>query len=310
MDNQDAKPLRLGVICAVIHDGQLLLSRRGDLNVWTLPGGRLDAGERLADAVSREVTEETGLTVQVEQPIGLYYLAGWQRMNLLYLAKPRGGKLRKTEETRDNRFFPMDALPKMPLAIVADDAIQYAHLSVRPLPHVIALSSGELRTLKLRLGLRYAMNALRGRPEPKFPHFDVRAAAVVWNESTHRVLTLRGNDDLRALPRVVCKGESVPWAQLAMEIDERTGINTTLQWAGVWQDARRNQLEFVFGAVVPNKDLFRAGEWSSPRNAVFDDLDAEYVMRVKPTFAREPVWTLEYVTSSIQAGDTITRLNG
>jgi hypothetical protein len=198
----------------------------------------------------------------------------------------------------------------MPLAIIADDAVQYATLSLHPLPQIIRLSSGEMRTLKLRLGMRYALNALRGRPEPKFPRFDVRAAAVIWNETTHRVLTLRGSDDLRTLPRVLCDGSSPPWEQLAASIEERTAISPTLQWAGVWQDARRNRLEFVFNAIVPNGDVFRAGEWSSPRNTVFDDLDAQYVTRVKPTFAKEPVWTLDYKEPTMQAGNTIINVNG
>jgi ADP-ribose pyrophosphatase YjhB (NUDIX family) len=293
------------VICAVIHDKQLLLSRRSDLNVWALPGGRLDTGERLADAAAREVHEETGLTVRIERPIGLYYLAGWQRMNVLYFAKPRGGKLRKTDETHDNQFFPLDSLPPMPLNVIADDVAAYVNGSPRPLPRVIDTPPSEMRRLRMRLRMRYIMNVLRGRPEPKFPRFDVRAAAVIWNEATRRILTLRGRDDLRALPRIVCDADHAPWEQLAEMVEERTGINTELQWAGVWQNVRQNRLEFVFGAAVPNADLFRAGEWSSPRNTVFDDRDAQYVTRVKPTFASEPVWTLEYTTPSVQAGDMI-----
>jgi ADP-ribose pyrophosphatase YjhB (NUDIX family) len=70
--------LRLGVVCAVVDDeGRLLLSQRGDLGVWGLPGGRLDAGERLDAAAAREVLEETGVVVKVERAVGLYYLAGW-----------------------------------------------------------------------------------------------------------------------------------------------------------------------------------------------------------------------------------------
>ncbi|HEY6532372.1 MAG TPA: NUDIX hydrolase [Acidimicrobiales bacterium] len=48
----------------VVHDGTLLLVRRGHgpaAGEWSVPGGRVEWGETLAEAVVREVAEETGL---------------------------------------------------------------------------------------------------------------------------------------------------------------------------------------------------------------------------------------------------------
>jgi ADP-ribose pyrophosphatase YjhB (NUDIX family) len=294
--------LRLGVACAVTDAaGSLLLSRRGDLNVWALPGGRLDAGERVADAAAREVLEETGVVAQVERAVGLYYLAGWRRMNVLYAAKATGGDLRqRTHETRENRFFPPDALPAMPLALMALDALA----GTRHKPRTMETSPAELRRLRARFALRWVENRLRGRPEPAFPTFDIRAVGVIWDEAHARVLTLRGKRG-RVLPRVVCGGEHAPWDELAGAVFTACGVTPAFRWVGLWQDAPRDRLEFVFAATVGEMDITDMGEWSSARNAALPDHYAAYVERVQPGYASAPVWTLEGEGDTLQAGDTI-----
>jgi 8-oxo-dGTP pyrophosphatase MutT (NUDIX family) len=47
----------------IVHDDHLLLHRKPGDEYWALPGGRVEAGEAAADAVVREVFEETGEVV-------------------------------------------------------------------------------------------------------------------------------------------------------------------------------------------------------------------------------------------------------
>ena len=66
---------------AVVHDaaGRLLLIRRGhapSAGLWSVPGGRMEAGESEARAVVREVAEETGLTVRPDHVVGRVRIAG------------------------------------------------------------------------------------------------------------------------------------------------------------------------------------------------------------------------------------------
>jgi ADP-ribose pyrophosphatase YjhB (NUDIX family) len=61
----------LAVSAAIFRNGQVLVVRRARkpaLNLYTLPGGVVEAGEPLADAVVREVREETSLEIE---PVGL-----------------------------------------------------------------------------------------------------------------------------------------------------------------------------------------------------------------------------------------------
>ncbi|MBI4366811.1 MAG: NUDIX hydrolase [Deltaproteobacteria bacterium] len=57
----------LAVSAAIVRDGKVLVVRRARkpaLNLYTLPGGVVEAGETLTDAVMREVREETALQIE------------------------------------------------------------------------------------------------------------------------------------------------------------------------------------------------------------------------------------------------------
>ena len=73
MSDPRAYPQRpfLAVSVAIVRDGKVLVVRRARnpaLNLYTLPGGVVETGETLLQAVTREVREETALTIE---PVGL-----------------------------------------------------------------------------------------------------------------------------------------------------------------------------------------------------------------------------------------------
>jgi ADP-ribose pyrophosphatase YjhB (NUDIX family) len=76
----------LAVSAAIIRDGKVLVARRARgpaLGVWTMPGGVVEAGETLTEALKREIMEETGMTIE---PV---VLAGHREV----LVRDDGGRL-------------------------------------------------------------------------------------------------------------------------------------------------------------------------------------------------------------------------
>jgi ADP-ribose pyrophosphatase YjhB (NUDIX family) len=66
-DPQPSRP-QLAVSAAIFRDGRLLVVRRARApasGLYTLPGGRVEMGETLVEAVKREVREETALEIEV-----------------------------------------------------------------------------------------------------------------------------------------------------------------------------------------------------------------------------------------------------
>jgi 8-oxo-dGTP pyrophosphatase MutT (NUDIX family) len=84
---------------AVVRDrlDRVLLVRRGDDGNWELPGGQVEVGETVSEAVIREVTEESGISVELTGVSGIYsdpthivvYVGGArQQCALCFHAKP------------------------------------------------------------------------------------------------------------------------------------------------------------------------------------------------------------------------------
>ena len=103
---------RIGVYALIFEKGQVLLAHRRDIDWWNLPGGGMEVGEAVDEALRREVREETGLEVQVEQLVGVYSKPQKQEVVLTFRCRVTGGILISTEESRACRYFAPDSLPE------------------------------------------------------------------------------------------------------------------------------------------------------------------------------------------------------
>jgi 8-oxo-dGTP diphosphatase len=102
----------VAVAAIVIDDaGRVLLVRRGqppNQGKWTVPGGKVERGERLVDAVVREVREETGVEITCGPMIAVVERLddAWHYVILDYLARPEPGEVRAATDVVDARWVP------------------------------------------------------------------------------------------------------------------------------------------------------------------------------------------------------------
>jgi 8-oxo-dGTP diphosphatase len=110
---------------AVIRDdgGRLLLIKRGHepgKGLWSVPGGRIEDGESDADALVREVREETGLIVAPGQLIGSVRrpagIAGSVFDIRDYAAEATGGTLAPGDDADDAMWADPGELENLPMA--------------------------------------------------------------------------------------------------------------------------------------------------------------------------------------------------
>ena len=115
--------IQMPCVAAVIHDrGKVLVTRRSDNGLWCLPGGAIDPDEAPAQAIVREVREETGLRVRPHKILGVFgghrhlYPNGDQTsiVKIAFGCSVIGGELQCNDgEVSELVFVSPDAMPQL-----------------------------------------------------------------------------------------------------------------------------------------------------------------------------------------------------
>jgi len=103
--------------------GRILMIRRTDNDMYSIPGGQVEPGETLTQAAIREVKEETGIDIHVIELIGLYsdpshviaYDDGEvrQEFSICFRAQPINGELRTSSESKEVRWIELTQLASL-----------------------------------------------------------------------------------------------------------------------------------------------------------------------------------------------------
>jgi ADP-ribose pyrophosphatase YjhB (NUDIX family) len=113
--------------------GRLLLIRRADNGVWSVPAGAMELGESIADCAVRELYEESGLRATAVTPFALHTGPGYTYRNmfgdtyqhfvvLFRVDEWHGELVRQTDETTDAGFFPPAERPR-PLSLTVAETL-------------------------------------------------------------------------------------------------------------------------------------------------------------------------------------------
>ncbi len=134
---------KMDVRGAVFHANRLLFVRETSDGLWTLPGGWADVGESPAEAVIREIREESGFETQVCKLVALYDRNKHAHPPMLFhvykaffLCDLVGGSASPSLETSEVAFFGWEEIPRLSAARVTVRQIEklFTHHMNRELP--------------------------------------------------------------------------------------------------------------------------------------------------------------------------------
>jgi ADP-ribose pyrophosphatase YjhB (NUDIX family) len=134
----------VGVGGVVIENGRALLIKRGSeplLGQWSIPGGTLEIGESLQEGVARELLEETGLLVEVQEIIEVFdriftehgtkdrgdpARPKYHFVIVDYLCERRGGEAKAGSDVTDIAYAAEEELGKFHLTSTAERVLRRA----------------------------------------------------------------------------------------------------------------------------------------------------------------------------------------
>ena len=128
------KSPKVTVDAVILEEGPIVLVKRMNppfKDMWALPGGFVEYGETVENAVVREAKEETSLEVKIVKLLGVY--SDPKRdprgpsVGVVFICMRKGGQLKADSDAKDVKVFSVDNLPPLAfdhLKIVTDALLE------------------------------------------------------------------------------------------------------------------------------------------------------------------------------------------
>ncbi len=157
----------VGVIVLSADQKRVLLQKREDFRVWSIPAGRMENGESQAETGIRETQEETGYLVEIGQLIGEYRRPQMPHGgDALYVYEGRvigGNPEDRGWESVAVEWFPVDQLPRNTVRFTREYLADLQNGNL-PVKKEQFLPRWYIFLLRVGFFLRNLRNRILGRP--------------------------------------------------------------------------------------------------------------------------------------------------
>lgn len=103
----------------ILEEGKILMMKRAISpckGYWELPGGHVDYGEKVEEAVKREIKEELGISASIKKLFGVYSNPDrdprYHIVSVVYFLEKERGEIQLSRESSEFKYFPLQTLPE------------------------------------------------------------------------------------------------------------------------------------------------------------------------------------------------------